>query len=352
MIKKLLTLSAFSVLIVFLTIGCGDQKDDAVETTADVLQFDSTDLKLEKIEDETGIYFLAYKFEKGDKFRYRFSSISVNEQDIQSDTSIMVNLQQTITYLLEMTINEVDVDGVADIAFNVSSIKINADANGEKFNVKTDDDSDSTQLMQFAEHYALTSNPFIVRVDAKGNIIEFSRIDRIVNKFLQIREFADSANAEDKRMLRENFTQSAIKPLVQQIFRVLPKTEVAVDSSWSIKQQPISLMVYQVDYENVFRVAGFEKLGKDKIAVLDAAVKSSVTGNDKATEGGVTYTFTKPKTSAEGKVYFNIDRGLIQKSKTTTNVQFSMTMEAMSPMGLQKGTRKDKNINTNILELL
>ena len=43
---------------------------------------------------------------------------------------------------------------------------------------------------------------------------------------------------------------------------------------------------------------------------------------------------------------------MIQKSKTSTDMQFSMTMEAMSPQGLQKGTRKDKNISTNILELL
>lgn len=343
---------AISILLLFILIGCGEKKDEPIQLDESVFQIDSTDLQLEKVEDEQGPISLEYKFKKGDKFRYRFSSISVNEQNIQSDTTINTNLKQTISYLIDMEISEVDEDGIANVAFNIRSIKLDADANGEKFNIVTDNNSDSTKMEQFAEHFSLTNSPFSVRVDRKGDLIEFSRIDRMVNKFLQIRGLTDSVTTEEKGMLRSNFTQSAVKPLVLQIFRVLPESQVAMDSSWSIKQQPISMTVYQVNYENVFRISAFEKLGNDKIAVLDATVKSSVVGEDKAAEGGVTYTFTKPKTSAEGKIYFNVDKGMIQRSKTTTNVQFSMTMEAMSPQGLQKGTRTDKNINTNILELL
>lgn len=349
MFNKLL---ALSILFIFIAIGCGDKKDEPIETTEDAFQFDSTDLKLEKIEDENEIHSLEYKFRKGDKFRYRFSSITMNDQSIITDTSFGTKFQQTISYIIDLNINEVDQDGVADIAFNIISIKIDADVNGEKFDVKTDGVTDSLEKMEFAEHFALTQNPFIVRVDKKGDLIEFSRIDRMVNKFLEIRELTDSVTTEEKGELRNNFTQSVIKPLAQQIYRVLPAAPVAKDSSWSIQQQPFSVMVYQVNYQNIYKVAGFEKLGNDKIAVLDATVSSSVTGNDKASEGGVNYTFTKPTTSAEGKIYFNIEKGIIQKSKTSTETEFSMTMEAMSPQGMQKGTRKDKNINTNILELI
>jgi hypothetical protein len=339
-------------LIVLIAIGCGERKNETVESAEEVYQFDSTDLKLEKVEDETGIYNLEYKFNKGDKFKYRFSSISANQQDIATDTSITTKLNQTISYIIDMKINEVDEDGVADIEFNVRSIKIDADFNGEKYNIKTDVTPDSVQKMQFAEHFALTENPFIVRVDKKGDLIEFSRIDKIVNKFLQLRELTDSVSVDDKSMLRNSFTQTAVRPLMQQIFRTLPEKQIAKDSVWSVQQQPISLMVYQVGYENIYKVLGVEKLDNDKILLIDADVFSSVSGDDKATEGGITYTFTKPKTIADGKIYFNIDKGMIQKSKTSTDMQFSMTMEAMSPQGLQKGTRKDKNISTNILELL
>lgn len=349
MLNKLLVLS---VLLMFIALGCGDKKDEPIETTEKAFQFDSTDMELEKVEDDNGLYTLEYKFSKGDKFNYRFSSISVNEQDIATDTSITSKMQQTVSYIINLNINEVDENGVADIEFLVKSIKINADINGEKYDVITDVAPDSINKMQFAEHYAITNNPFIVRVDTKGDLIEFSRIDRIVNKFLELRELTDSVTADDKSMLRNSFTQTAITPLMKQIFRGLPDSQIGKDSSWSTYQQPVSMLVYQVDYENVFKVSGLEKLGDDKIAVIDANVKSNVAGEDNASEGGVTYKFTKPVTSADGKIYFNIDKGMIQKSRTTTNVQFSMTMEAMSPQGMQKGTRKDKNINTNILELL
>ena len=344
-------LLAITILLLFIAIGCGEKKDEPAETT-EVHQFDSTDLKLEKIDDENGIYDLEYKFEKGEKFKYRFSSITNNEQAISTDTTLVTKLQQTISYIIDMNVNEIDENGVADIVIKIKSIKIDADVNGQKYYVKTDVAPDSSQKLQYAEHYAITESPFIVRVDKKGNLIEFSRIDRIVNKFLDLRGITDSVTADEKGMLRNSFTQSAIKPLAQQVFRVLPTEPVAKDTSWSIPQQPITLMVYQVQYENIYKVSGFEKLGDDRIAVLNAGVKSKITGDDKATESGVTYTFTKPKTIADGKIYFNVDKGLIQKSKTTTNINFSFSMEAMSPQGLQKGLRQDKNVNTNILELL
>lgn len=340
------------ILLLFILVGCGEKKDEPAETSEIDFQIDTTDLKLETIKDENAAYNLEYKFNKGDKFKYRFSSITDNEQAITTDTTLSTRLIQTISYLIELNVSEVDENNVADIIFNIKSVKIDADVNGQKYHVKTDSAPDSVQKLQFAEHFAITESPFIVRVDKKGNIFEFSRVDRMVNKFLNLREIADSVNADEKLMLKNSFTQSAIKPLTQQIIRVLPESRIAKDTSWTIPQQPISLMVYQVQYENTYTVAGFEKLGNDKIAVLNAGVKPNISGNDKVTEGGVTYTFTKPKTVADGKIYFNIDKGLIQRSKTVTNISFSFSMEAMSPQGLQKGFRQDKNINTNILELL
>lgn len=349
MLKMIISLT---VLTFFVFAACAEKKEDLAESPEEIHTVDSTDLVLEQIENGDEVYNLEYKFKEGDKFRYRFSSVSINVQDITTDTTMVSKLQQTISYIIDMTINQVDEDGVAEIAFNVNSVKVDADVNGEIYDVKTDTKSDSVTMMQFAEHFAITQTPFTARVDKTGDLIEFSRIDRIVNKFLEIRELTDSVTAEDKSMLRNSFTQSTIKPLLLQIFRTIPQSSVGTDSTWSVHQQPLSMMVYQVSYENIYRITSLEKLGNDRIAVVEANINSVVTGDDKASEGGVTYTFTKPVTSGEGKIYFNIDKGMVQKSKTTTNVTFSMTMEAMSPQGLQKGVRRDKNVSTNVLELL
>lgn len=348
MINKLLVL----FILTLLTFGCGEKEEAPGLPDEQAYQYDSTDLKLEKIDEEETSFQLKYKFNKGDKFSYRFTSISSNEQSLEMDTLISGLVRQTITYMFDLNITEVDNNGVADITVNIKSIKLDADINGEKVSFNTSTPPDSIQKLEFTENYSLTGNPFEIRVDSKGEIIEFSKVDRVVNTFLDLRELQDSATVEDKNMLKNNFIQGMIKPLALQLFRILPAQPVAKDSSWSIIQQPMSVMVYQLQNENVFTVSAFEKLGKDRIAVVDATINSKITGDDKITEGGVTYNFTKPQTKAEGKIYFNVDRGVIIKSRTKTEVTTNVSMEGMTQQGMQKTKRKDKNINTNLVELL
>ena len=75
-------------------------------------------------------------------------------------------------------------------------------------------------------------------------------------------------------------------------------------------------------------------------------------GQSKANQGNIFYTFQKPISTAEGKIYFDVDRGLQVKSRSKTRLEISYTMEANTPQGKQKGTRKDIVSNTNILELI
>ena len=93
-------------------------------------------------------------------------------------------------------------------------------------------------------------------------------------------------------------------------------------------------------------------MNDDKIAVIDAGLKTIISGDNKVTDRGATYIFKKPVTSAEGKIYFNISKGCVQKSKTNTRIHISYTMEVPTPKGLEKGTKTETVVNTNILELL
>ena len=72
----------------------------------------------------------------------------------------------------------------------------------------------------------------------------------------------------------------------------------------------------------------------------------------KDNQGNVIYTFQKPISTAEGKIYFDVDKGVQIKSRTKTRLEISYTMEANTPQGKQKGARRDVITNTNILELL
>jgi len=115
----------------------------------------------------------------------------------------------------------------------------------------------------------------------------------------------------------------------------------------------VPIMIYQVQYTNSYQVEKVESLDNDKIAVVTGTINSKVEGNNSYTdERGIKYQFKKPVSSANGKVYFNVSKGLVQKSKTQTTMKSEYTMEMQTPMGLRKAKTQEIIINQNILELL
>ena len=60
----------------------------------------------------------------------------------------------------------------------------------------------------------------------------------------------------------------------------------------------------------------------------------------KVNQGNVSYSFQKPISTAEGKIYFDVDKGIQIKSRTKTRLEISYTMEANTPKGKQKGSRQ------------
>ena len=127
---------------------------------------------------------------------------------------------------------------------------------------------------------------------------------------------------------------------------------MAKDSLWTNPQEPTKLMVFQVQNTSTYKIKSLELFNNDKIAVIDAGLKTIISGNNKVTDRGATYVFNKPTTYAEGKIYFNLAKGCVQKSKTNSKIQISYSMEVPTPKGLEKGMKSEIVLNTNILELL
>lgn len=339
-------------LLVLQLAACGDKADQPLDENQDPFAFDSTDLILEEVSDVDESFIMSYAFKKGETIKYRFTSISENDQTIVADTVINGKMNQTITYLISAYVKEVDEENIAEVDVTINSIKLNANSNDKVISFNSDAPGDSAKNKEFSQHSALIKTPFTVRVDKQGQIIDIIKVEKIVNKFLSLNSSLDSVSTEEKNYLKNNITQAALRPLVQNIFRELPKHKIAKDSVWSVPPTKVPIMVYTLQFDNSYKISKVEKLKDEKIAVIDILVKTIITGDDKVTEGGVTYNFTKPTTNAEGKIYFNLDRGFIQKSRTTTGVDLSFTMEAQTPQGKQKGKKTEKTRNINILELL
>jgi len=336
-----------------LFFGCDDKKTNEEQTEEiNLTQVDSSDLVTTDVEDEDESFFFRYKFNEGESFNYRLTVIQESNQNIEADTSITQSFKQTIKYAINFRVTELDEDSVAELKCTISAINLDADLNGEKVTYKSGSTLDSLDVIKFAEYEALVNNQFRLRVSSLGEVKDVYRVDKIFNKYLDLRNAQDSLNTEQKDAVKNDLVNAVLKPLMGQIIRVMPGKQMGKDSSWTYSKAAMPMMVFQIQYTNLYTVENLELLDGEKLAVINGTIKTNVTGDPNYSEQGINYVFEKPVSSASGKVYFNLDKGLVQKSKTETRLETAYTMEMPTPQGLMKGSTKEVIINKNILELL
>lgn len=337
---------------IFILIGCKKEDDKPVDIK-DKYATDTTEIKTVQLENQSELFYINYKLEKGIEYNYRLTNIAENSQSVNAkDTILSQKVKQTITYLIKLKVLDIDVDSIYEIGFNITSVKLEADANGEKFHFESSTSKDSMDRVRYSEYVSVLNNPFNIRVSKTGEVVEIYKTDRIINEFLKLKGALDSVTAAEKDYLKKDMIERALKPLVVQVFRPLPDKIMAKDSLWTNPQEPTKLMVFQVQNTSTYKVKSLELFNNDKIAVIDAGLKTNISGNNKVTDRGATYVFKKPITNAEGKIYFNLAKGCIQKSKTNSKIQISYSMEVPTPKGNEKGAKTEIVVNTNILELL
>ena len=342
-------------LLTFVLTSCQNEKsDEENKTTQNVsATFDSTALETTSVDaNENEPFLLRYKFIPGETIKYRLTTISTTEQSMIADSTISEDFNQTLIFIIDFKTISIDQDSVAEIECNFTSINLKASARGQDFNYQSGTQMDSAKRVQFAEYEALLNSPFNCRVSKLGAVVDIYKADRILNKFLDLKNLSDSVDAQQKILAVQDLTNRSIKPLFTQIFREVPKGKIGVDSTWTYKRDSMPVMVFQVDYENIYHLKNLELMGDDKLAVITGSVKTSVTGEQKHTERGINYNFDKPVSNGSGKIYFNITKGLIQKSRTESKMQTGYKMEMPGPQGTQKATATEVTTNTNVVELL
>ena len=346
--KKILAV----VLIGVLFFGCGKKSDEKPQDLSAKMVTDSSAIKAVPIENVNQKFNLQYKFQKGDSYQYRMTQNTIDNLTFKTDSVITQNLNQSIIYLFNLTVSNIDKDGVMEISITIPSIKLTADANGQSYFYQSGITKDTNEVKKYAQYEALINNPFSVRVGKNSGIIEVFRADRIVDKLLQLSKPPTQPTADEKNALRNNIVESLLKPLVNQIFRELPNSALAKDSTWTHEQPAAPLLIFKLQNTNLYKITGLEKYNNDTLAVIDAGLNSVVTGDTKYVERGATYNFKRPDASASGTIYFDITRGCIQKANLKTIIHISFTLEAPTPKGKQKGSKDESIKTTNVLELL
>ena len=344
--KKLILI----LLTGLLWFGCGENtKEQKPETQNEQFSFDSTDIKAKPVDNPNQTFYLRYKLEKGESYKFRLTAISKDDQTVTTkDTTMTQGMDQTMVYNMKFTPTEIDADSTMEIEAVVTSIKVDGTFGNEPVHYQSGTSKDSADVIKFAQYESLVNNAFNLRVSKIGEILDVFRADKIVNRLLDIKGYADSLKADEKATLKNDITESMLKPMISQVFRKLPAREMSKDSAWKVEQPPTQLMVFQAQNTSTFKIRGLENLNGDMIADVEATLQTKITGKNTMTDRGINYNFQQPETTGGGKIYFNISKGLVQKTKLNTAVTTSFNMESQG----QKGSKKEMISNTNILEYI
>lgn len=354
---KNLNLIILMAALSFVVLNCSNnteenQKPNGPQT--DISETDSLNTQVNINTDElNNINFrLAYKFEEGESFKYRLTTISTTERDVQTDTVLTDRFEQTISRILNFKIISLDKDSIADIECNISNVTVDADLNNQKISYQSGVTTDSEQLKKFIEHEGIVNNPFRILITKYGEIIDIVGFESISDRYLDLSGLKDSVRLEDKGLMQNEIKNNLLKPLIGQVLREFPKKDLRVDSTWENSVDPATIMVFKIYYTDHFTVNKLEIAKDNRIALIKAKATTVIEGEKEHTNNGIKYEFADPLSEAKGEIFFNIDRGLITKSSSTTNLKLSYRMEIPSDDGTKMGKSNEYITNTNKLELL
>jgi hypothetical protein len=342
---------SFTLTLSLLISGCGEREESGIKSG--IQKTDSANSSKILTDNLSQSFTLKYKLEKGRDYNYKLITNQIENIQIQNnDTTVQNNAIQQVTYLMNFKVERTDNNKTAELTCRVTSVKLDADANGTKFSFQTGQPKNEEELRNFAQYESFMNNSFGLKISEYGDIIEVFRTDKIINKFIAINKMQDTITASGRERLKRDLSEVLLKPLLSQIFRKFPEEKMAIDSSWSIPQEPMPLASLVMRNTNIYKISGVETLKSDTLAVIEGEMKSEVTGQQIVTDRGVKYFFEKPKAAASGKIYFSITSGTIQSSRTSTRLENSFTAEASSPMGPLKETQRRRVENSVTVESL
>ncbi len=344
-------------IFIFLTtcilfFGCSKKTDETKTGGADKFAVDTAGLKTESVNNPNEAFNLTYKFDKDKQYKYKLTSYVHDVQTLKTDSAINKKLERTLVYMLNARQVDEGKDGTKDMNCEITSVKLSEDVNGKKIEFESGAKMDSNQISQFTEFYALLNNPFGVKINSNGGIVEISRVDKIVDRYVHARSSQVKLSDDQKERLKSGLIESILKPIVAQVFRAMPDKSVAKDSSWSVQQPPARFLIFDVKNSDDYKIESLRLYNSDKLAVIHAGMSSNIEGKQNLVQNGITYNFNKPETSTSGEIYFNISKGCIQKSKIKTTTHIFFTMEGMTPKGKEKRSEEENVLSSNVVELL
>ncbi len=336
------------IIALLLIVSCGKKEENGTENSkAGNIQ----ELKPVRKEKEK-LYVLRYKFNKGDKHKYRVKTYSENIQTVTADTTLETKVEQSVEYLIDLTVKNVSPDSSAEIKIYIGKIIADIDFNGQKIRYDSKLLYSKRERKQFLEYEALKKTPFYVKIDKMGKVIEATNINKLFANVLEIQQAPDTLSNRSKETMKKQLENITVIPLVQQLFKIIPDYPVGVDSIWQFSY-PSTLGPFHVENIATYKISGIVKEDNSTVAKIAASLNAKWEGQNHVNENGIDYTFSDPVITGGGTIDFDIDAGMVKKAETETGLTMEVVMETQNPDSeLKKGTRRDYTSTKNVIERL
>ena len=345
------------VLFLFaLILGCSKKDNKNLPDNKQTQNLTNPDAYngLEKINVGSDKITLQYQFKKGEKFSYKLTTFTSMDQSVQTDSLVKQKSNQTLVYTFDIAVLDIDKNNIADLGITISSVTIDANLNGKRYQYDSKANNSKEDKMKFFEYETITNSQYHAKVDQKGEVMDVYDILKMVDKLIaaQPPQSKKPVTGEQKAMIAKNIIDSAIKPVTQLLFKEVPGKIIAKDSSW-VKRYPGTMAVFQLDNNAKYTLNDFVKLNNFKAAKVGLNLVVKCSGQKQGTENGVSYNFDDPKITGDGIVFYNLENGRVLKSETTTKVEMNVQITSKdTSQKLKKSNRKDISVNRNVIELL
>ncbi|MBE2281323.1 MAG: hypothetical protein IAE91_13095 [Ignavibacteriaceae bacterium] len=352
--NNLVALIAF-LAIAFFATGCNKDNNTVDISDANMYDSDTTLLKLTDVK-STGKFTVdrTYNFEKGQTFKYRFTSITETTQGVETDTSITIDAIDHRVYFITVRVLDVDDKGTGELEFTFAGIKIYAEQDTTKFSYTSGTLTDSLEKKKFFQFEALHNTPFVARIESNGSIFDMYKTDKIVDNMLTLGYGGtDSVSQEDRLVLKEEVQNSILKPLVGQVYRKFTPDKWETGGKWEEVKQPFNLQIVLINNTQVFEIKESGKFNNDEIINIVGSLKVNIEKNPELAKQGITIPVAE--FDGFGNIFYDFTNKRIQKSATTTVL--NMRTEGVAPGLLNpavpiKFSQTEKSITRNYLEFL
>ncbi len=347
---KLLKFFAVFLLSIAL-MSCSNDKEKTT-TKAKKDKPNSTVASNTEAPNAEGGKFLKYKFTPGEKISYKLTTKMKSSESLSGEKKIENKLDQTVNYLFDLDVISADDYGNFNVEIFTKAITAEATMNGKPIEYDSKFLYSSRERFAFADYEALKNKSFLVRINETGNILEIGSVEGITNELLTIQGIIDSVSSDQKTMFQQQFIETALKPMCEQLFKITPDKALKVNSGWE-RKYPSQIMVYKIQNIATFQVRGFVEKGGKEIADIYAHLGVEWDGPKELDQDGAHYSFSEPKVSGSGDIQFNVDDGRIQysQSRITMDVSVKVTGKDQNNKAV-KASKHTSMESVNTLELI